>query len=87
MQRVWISIYIYIYALSLTPSWARFDPSFKRLMCLATLKSSDTTELSVDDNTYATPRGLSTLAKEFTAVTRIMQSFSNELITLVSGMV
>ena len=31
------------------------------------------------------PRGLSTLAKEFTAATRIMQSSSNELSTQVSG--
>ena len=30
-------------------------------------------------------RGLSTLAKEFTAATRIMQSSSNELSTLVPG--
>ena len=29
--------------------------------------------------------GLRTLVKEFTAATRIMQSFSNELSTLVSG--
>ena len=34
---------------------------------------------------YAPPWGLSTLAKEFTAAVRIMQSFSNELSTLVSG--
>ena len=31
------------------------------------------------------PRGLSTLVKEFTAATRMMQSSSNELSTLVSG--
>ena len=41
--------------------------------------------LSVDDNIYAPSRGLSTLAKEVTAATRIMQSSSNELSTLVSG--
>ena len=40
--------------------------------------------LSVDDNIYAPPRGLSTLAKEFTAATRIMPSSSNELSPLVS---
>ena len=34
---------------------------------------------------YALPWGLSTLAKEFTAAARIMQSSSNELSTLVSG--
>ena len=33
------------------------------------------------------PWGWSTLAKEFTAATRIMQSSSNELSTLVSGKV
>ena len=43
--------------------------------------------LSVDDNIYAPPWGLSTMAKEFTAATRIMQSSSNELSTLVSGKV
>ena len=43
--------------------------------------------LSVDDNIYATPGGLRTLVKEFTAATRIMQSSSNELNTLVSGKV
>ena len=32
-----------------------------------------------------TPRVLSTLAKELTAASRIMQRFSNELSTLVSG--
>ena len=39
----------------------------------------------MDDNIYASPRGLCTLAKECTAATRIMQSSSNELSTLVSG--
>ncbi len=34
---------------------------------------------------FTPPRSLSTLAKEFTAATRIMQSSSNELSTLVSG--
>ena len=42
--------------------------------------------LSVDDNIYApTPGRLSTLTKELTATTRIMQSSSYELSTLVSG--
>ena len=36
---------------------------------------------------YAPPLGLSSLAKEFTIATRIMQSSSNELSTLVSGKV
>ena len=36
---------------------------------------------------YAPPVGLSILAKEFPAATRIMQSSSNELSTLVSGKV
>ena len=31
------------------------------------------------------PEGLSTLAKELTATTRIMQNSSNELSTLISG--
>ena len=35
--------------------------------------------------TYAPPQGLGTLAKEFMAASRIMQSSSNELRTLVSG--
>ena len=30
-------------------SWAGFDRSFKRLTCLATLKSCDTMKQSVDD--------------------------------------
>ena len=29
-----------------------FDPSLKHLACLATMKSCDTTKLSVDDNIY-----------------------------------
>ena len=41
----------------------------------------------MDDNMYAPPRGLNTLAKEFMVATRIMQSSSNELSTLVSGKV
>ena len=36
---------------------------------------------------YAPPWGLSTLAKEFTAAARTMQSSSNESSTLVSGKV
>ena len=35
--------------------------------------------LSVDDHIYAPQSGLSTLAKEFTAATRIIQRSSNEL--------
>ena len=67
-----------------------FQPSniniytLKRPLCLATLKSCDTTKQSVDDTIYAPPRGLSTLAKELTAANRVMQSFSNELRTLMS---
>ena len=34
---------------------------------------------------YAPPRGMSTLAKEFTATNRIMVSSTNELSTLVYG--
>ena len=41
----------------------------------------------MDDNIYSPPWGLSTLAKEFSAAARIMQSSSNELNTLVSGKV
>ena len=41
----------------------------------------------MDDNIYALQWGLSTLAKEFTAADRIMQSSSKELSTLVSGKV
>ena len=33
--------------LSLTQNWAGFDPSFKHLTCLVTLKSCDTTKQSV----------------------------------------
>ena len=43
--------------------------------------------LSMDDNIYAPPWGLSTLAKEFTAAARIIQISSNEVSTLVSGKV
>ncbi len=38
-------------------------------------------------NKKVPPWGLSTLAKEFTAAARIMQTSSNELSTLVSGKV
>ena len=41
--------------------------------------------LSVDYNIYAAPQGFSTLSKEITTATRIMQSSSNELSTVVSG--
>ena len=42
----------------------------------------------MDDNIYASsPRELSTLAKELTAATRVMQSSFNKLSTLVSGKV
>ena len=43
--------------------------------------------LSVYDNIYAPPWELSTLAKEFSAATRIMQSSSKELSTLVANRV
>ena len=39
----------------------------------------------MDDNIYAAKRGLSTVAKNFTAATRIKQTSLNELSTLVSG--
>ena len=61
-----------------------FDPSFERPRCLVTLKSSDRTKQSVDDNISAPPWGLSTLGKEFSAAARIMQSSSKELSTLVA---
>ena len=38
--------------------------------------------IHVDDNIYAPPWGLSTLAKEFSAAARIMQSSSKESSTL-----
>ena len=41
----------------------------------------------MDDNIYAPPWGLSSLAKEFTVAARLMQTSSNELSTLVSGKV
>ena len=43
--------------------------------------------LSVDDNIYAPPWELSTLAKEFTTAARVMQGSSNELSTLAYGKV
>ena len=43
--------------------------------------------MSVDDNIYAPPWGLSTLAKKFSAAARIMQSSSKELSTLVADKV
>ena len=64
-----------------------FDPSFKRPTCLDTLKSCDTTKVCLDDDIYAHPQGLSILAEEYTAATRIIQRSSNELSTLVSGKV
>ena len=64
-----------------------FDPSFERPTCLATLKCSDRTKLSADDNIYAPPWGLSTLVKEFSATARIMQSSSKELSTLAADRV
>ena len=39
----------------------------------------------MDDNIYAPPEGLSTLVKELTAATRVMQSSLYEFSTLVSG--
>ena len=68
-------------------AWAGFDPSFKRPTCLTTLKSFDTTKLSLDDNIYAPPWGLSTLAKEFSTAACMIKSSSKELSTLVSGKV
>ena len=50
--------------------------------CLATLMSCDRTKQSVCGYT---PRGVSTLVKELTAATRVMQSSSYELSALVSG--
>ena len=44
-------------------------------------------EMSVDDNIYAPPWGLSSLAKELSAAARIMQSSSKELSTLVTDRV
>ena len=41
----------------------------------------------MDDNIYVLPYGLSTLAKEFMATARIMQSSSNESSTLAHGKV
>ena len=40
--------------------------------------------LSVDDNIYAPPWGLSTLAMESSVAARIMQSYSKKLSTLVA---
>ena len=61
----------------------------KHLICLATLKSSDTMKLSVcgwQDIYACTPPTwlLSSLAKELMAATRIMQITSNEFSTPVS---
>ena len=50
------------------------------------IPDSGLTEL-VDDNIYAPPWGLSTLVKEFSAATRIIQSSSKELSTLVADRV
>ena len=66
-DNTYIYIYIYIY-------WVGSNSSFECPMCLTTLKSCDTTKLSVDDNIYTPQQGLSTLVKEFTAATHIMQS-------------
>ena len=64
-----------------------FDPSFKCPMYLATLKSCDTMKQSVYEWQYirSPSQGLSSLGKELTAATCIMQSSSNELSTLVSS--
>ena len=43
--------------------------------------------LSVDDNIYTNPWGLSTLVKEFSVTAHIMQSSSKELSTLVADRV
>ena len=43
--------------------------------------------LSMDDNIYTPPLGLSTLVKEFSAAARIRQGSTNELSTLVSDKV
>ena len=47
----------------------------------------DTLYLRSQFSIYAPPWRLSTLAKEFTAATRMIQSSSNELSILVSGKV
>ena len=47
-------------------------------------KSKSKSSLSVDDNIYAPPWGLSTLAKELSAAASVMQSSSKELSTLVA---
>ena len=64
-----------------------FDPGFECPACLATLRSSDRTKQSVDDNIYAPPWVLNTLVKELSAAARIMQSSSKELSSLVADRV
>ena len=67
--------YIYIYVCVCVCVWPH-----RRVMI-------ERNSLSVDDNIYAPPWGLSTLAKEVSAVARIMQSSSKELSTLVADRV
>ena len=49
---MWFACWLSGKILSLTESWASFDPSFQHPTCLATLKSCDTTEQSVCEWQY-----------------------------------
>ena len=50
-------------------------------------KISERNSLSVDNNIYAPPWGLSTLAKELSAAASVMQSSSKEMSTPVADRV
>ena len=63
-----------------------FDPGFERPTCYWRVLI-ERNSLSVDDNIYAPPWGLSTLVKEFSATARILQNSSKELSTLVADRV
>ena len=69
---------LYIFDLSKTRLWKVF------LLGKAKVKKRDG-GINIFMGHIYRPRGLSTLAKEFTAATHIVQRYSNELSTLVSG--
>ena len=69
--------YLYIYIIS-----SSFYCLF--FMYKTTLKSCDTTNQFFDNNIYAPPPGLSSLAKELRVTTSVIQSSLNELRTSIS---
>ena len=89
----WISKIFFLYVPEMA-EWLNIMPNLKlggfwsqlEASCVScyTEESWYNETVSVNDNIYDPSRGLSTLVKELTAATRVMQSSSNELSTLIS---